>query len=260
VEGGVQPRLRDYLRREINAETGWPLWSVDASMYPPPNRWRWVVVFVLRCYRLALPKLVSGFNVVATLAGISVVTIVGVIKDFTAGDFAIVGVGVLLILLTLGAYLLWRDTEGDKWILGTYLTQLQQAEAVRTDYAALRQAIGHFLAAGIDWQSLDESQMDQSEIDQAHESMEVWVNSLRQFVADAFDPGEHAYALVAIPLDSPLDEQIDAGVAYLTELLHSRLVTLTIRDGFDAQPWIEAWMQDADETDEAESADGQPSN
>jgi hypothetical protein len=208
-----------------------------------------VLVYVLRCYRLVVPKLVSGFNFVGTLAGISLVTILGLIKDFTVGDFVIVGVGVLLIVLAFGAYLLYRDTEGDKWILGNYFAQVQQAEAARTDYAALKEALGYFLTWGLDLESVDIADIDE----ETAGAMEVWVEQFRKFVADAFDMGEHALVLRRVPLDGPPHDQISAAVEYLDEVIHSRLQILAIRDGFNAQVWIESFREAQEgEQDEVE--------
>ncbi len=240
-------QVRDSVRRADD------FWLVDLTVVPPDSWFQRVLIYVLRCYRLALPWLISSFGGLATIAGISLVTVWGIVKNLNAGDVVIGAVSFLLILLVIGAYRLWNDTEADKGLALQYLYAYQQAEGVRTDSMALREAAGHFLAWGLDLAGLKT----RVEVEGAREQCKLWADSLREFVADAYGMGEHAVLLVRVPVDDPPIQQVREGVKYLHEVLETRGASLDVRDGFDPQGWIEAFTQQP-EDDGTEGANGQP--
>jgi hypothetical protein len=249
VEGGVvELRLRDYVRREINPQTGWAFWAVDLSMLPATRRLK-AVVFVLRSYRLGLPKLASGFGALGTVAGVSAVTVWALLKNVSTADLMLIVLAAALLILIFGAALLWNDTEADKGILGGYVLQLQAAEVARTDYAALRHVIGQIHVVGIDLLAAAEEvgySDDEERIAQVDDAMANWVEQLRGFAVAALGMGESAMLLGRIPLGMAPAEQVSAGVGYLDELLYSRLAMLDVQSGFDAQAWLKGF-EEADE-------------
>jgi hypothetical protein len=238
---GSPPRLGDYLRRSQD------FWVWDLSAWPPPTLRGRVLIYVLRCYRMALPWLRTAFGGVATILGVSALTIWGIVKDLQAGDFVIAAVGLLLVLLVIGAYRLWNDTEADKGVVLQAFYGYQQAEAQRTNVQGLLNVEGNFLAQGLDLLSSDTTK------EEVRQMCGTWTAAVRQFIADAYGMGEHALLLARMSIDAEPVEQVGAGVDYLHELLEGRGTTLLIRDGFDPQPWIEAFIATGEEDEEEQA-------